>query len=229
MSALSKETLRKKPKEKDAGFTLVEVLISLFIFALLTTGAYIALAATLDARAASVAEIETVERLAAARRLLADDIATSTLRPHRDGLGDFTVSLDAFTRSDTLELTRRARPNPNGVFPRGDLLRVAWRVERGQLIRAFLPHENPATVEPPLDRVVLDGVERMEVRRVFTPELTSRLNQVIAPNGAGTDTIATIARAFETPSDPPNVSVIDVTLFHSDGATTQHIFEWDPI
>ena len=69
----------------------------------------------------------------------------------------------------------------------------------------------------------------MEVRRVFTPELTNRLNQVIAPNGAGTDTIATIARAFETPSDPPNISVIDITLFHSDGATTQHIFEWDPI
>ena len=172
---------------------------------------------------------DEIEKLAAARRLLADDISTSTLRPNRDGLGDFSVSLEAFTSLDSLELTRRARPNPGGAFSRGDLLRVAWRVENGQLIRAFLPHENPATVEPPLDRVVLEGVERMEVRRILTPVLLADFNQAVAPGGIGAADIASVVRAFETPETPPEISLIDITLFHNDGTTTRHVFEWNPV
>lgn len=186
----------------ESGFTLVEVLISMFIFSLISIGALIALTATLDARERSEVKIEEIERLAAARRIMADDFAAMTVRQNRDGLGGFIDLSREAARTDGFELTRRARPNPDGTFARGDLLRVSWRVESGQLIRSFLPHENPPYVEPPIDRVILDGVEGMEVILIGrASEINSRPNRL--ENAAG----------------------LWIALTHSDGTTTRHLFE----
>jgi general secretion pathway protein J len=192
------------PTTSESGFTLVEVLISMFIFSLISIGALIALTATLDARERSEAKIEQIERLAAARRIMADDFAAMTLRQNRDGLGGFIDLSREPARTDGFELTRRARPNPDGVFARSDLLRVSWRVESGQLIRSFLPHENPAYVEPPIDRIVLGGVEAMEVFPIIrATEITS----IVIPDA--------LVRA----------AALSITLTPADGTTTRHIFE----
>lgn len=188
----------------EAGFTLVEVLVSMFIFSLISIGALIALTATLDARERSELRIEQVERLAAARRIMADDFAAMTVRQNRDGLGGLVDLSREPARTDGFDLTRRARPNPDGVFARGDLLRVSWRVENGQLIRSFLPHENPAYVEPPIDRIVLDGVEAMDIYPIVGDTV---IDAVVIP-----DALATAA-------------ALSITLTHSDGTTTRHVFE----
>ncbi|MGJ8560626.1 MAG: type II secretion system minor pseudopilin GspJ [Litorimonas sp.] len=190
--------------DRQAGFTLVEVLVSMFIFSLISIGALIALTATLDARERSEARIEQVERLAAARRVMADDFAAMTLRQNRDGLGGFIDLSREAAQTDAFTLTRRARPNPDGAFARGDLLRVSWRVENGQLIRSFLPHENPAYVEPPIDRVVLDGVEKIEVYPIFREV---EIRSIVIPDA--------LARA----------NAVSITLIHKDGTTTRHVFE----
>jgi len=174
----------------DAGFTLVEVLVSMFIFSLISVGALIALSTTLDAREAAETRLGEIEQLAAARRQMADDFATMIIRQNRDGLGGLIDSSREGAETDRFTLTRRGRPNPDGKFARGDLLRVSWRVENGQLIRAFLPHENPPYVESPIDRVVLDGVEALRVEvDLFTQ------------------------------------SAVSITLSHSDGTETEHLFE----
>ncbi|MGB6231149.1 MAG: type II secretion system minor pseudopilin GspJ [Litorimonas sp.] len=197
---------------REDGFTLVEVLVSMFIFSLISVGALIALSATLDARERATERIGEIERLSAARRLMADDVANLVRRQNRDGLGGFVDTRFQTVRRDRLELTRRGRPNPDGVFPRGDLLRVSWRVEGGQLVRSFLPHENPAYVEPPLDRIVLDGVEAMEVR-VMAPRpesiqsLLDKVQTTVSRNG--------IADGF----------AYSITLTHADGTVTRHVFE----
>ena len=195
----------------DSGFTLVEVLISLFIFSLISTGAYLALASTLDARERAEARIEAVEHLAAARRIMADDFAALTYRTNRDGLGGFIDPSREFADEDVLSLTRRGRPNPGGAFPRGDLQRVSYRVEGGQLIRSYLPHENPGQVERARDRVILDGVAAMAVAPVQpergegTVRVVSSvpLNQLIATGG---------------------LPAVSLTLTHADGTTTRHVF-----
>lgn len=188
---------------QEAGFTLVEVLVSLLIFSLISVGTIIALTATLDARERANAQMDKTEQLAAAHRLLAEDFATLTQRTNRDGLGSVIDESRQLSQPDQLILTRRARPNPDGMFARGDLLRVSWRVEDGQLIRAFLPHENPATFEPPLDRVVLNGVSEMQVEPLF-PEGTVR----------GLTPLASVLSA-------PAVSI---EFTHADGSTTRHLF-----
>lgn len=200
--------------DREAGFTLVEVLVSMFIFSLISIGALIALTATLDARERSEARIEQVERLAAARRIMADDFAAMTLRQNRDGLGGFIDLSREAAQTDGFTLTRRARPNPDGAFARGDLLRVSWRVEKGQLIRAFLPHENPAYVEPPIDRVVLDGVETMVVESAQTGSGISSIQALLSQ----------VTRS-QTAGKTLSADAVSITLTHSDGTTTQHIFE----
>jgi general secretion pathway protein J len=203
--------LRSDRLDREAGFTLVEVLVSMFIFSLISLGTLIALSATLDARERSEARIEQVERLAAARRIMADDFAAMTLRQNRDGLGGFIDLSREAAQTDGFTLTRRARPNPDGVFARGDLLRVSWRVESGQFIRSFLKHENPAYVEPPIDRIVLDGVEDM----------------LVEPAGGITSIAALLARSSnpETAGQLLSADAISITLTHADGTTTRHIFE----
>lgn len=195
----------------EAGFTLVEVLVSMFIFSLISLGTLIALSATLDARERSEARIEQVERLAAARRIMADDFAAMTLRENRDGLGGFIDLSRAAAQTDGFTLTRRARPNPDGVFARGDLLRVSWRVENGQLIRSFLPHENPPYVEPPIDRIVLTGVAAM----VVEPAVAIDSPQAGLSQAGGRD--PTGARL--------SARAVLLTLTHADGTITRHIFE----
>ncbi|GHA87167.1 hypothetical protein GCM10009069_08070 [Algimonas arctica] len=197
--------------DREAGFTLVEVLVSMFIFSLISLGTLIALTATLDARERSEAKIEQIEQLAAARQIMADDFAAMTLRHNRDGLGGFIDLSREAVQTDRFTLTRRARPNPDGIFARGDLLRVSWRVENGQLIRAFLPHENPAYVEPPIDRIVLDGVDAMVV------EPAERIDSI--------QTLLSQVRRGETAGSTLSANAISITLTHADGTTTQHIFE----
>ena len=187
----------------EAGFTLVEVLVSLLIFSLISVGTIVALTATLDARDRAQERMAKTEALAAAHRLLSEDVATLTQRTNRDVLGGVIDESRLPPRPDQLTLTRRARPNPDGLFARGDLLRVSWRVEDGQLIRAYLPHENPARIETPVDRIILDGVREMRIEPLF-PDGTVR----------GLTPLASVLSA-------PAVSI---ELTHSDGSITEHNF-----
>lgn len=200
---------RTPHNDGEAGFTLVEVLVSMFIFSLISIGALIALTTTLDARERSEARIDQVEQLAAARRLMADDFRMMTVRQNRDGLGGFIDLSREAAQTDGFSLTRRARPNPGGVFARGDLLRVSWRVENRQLIRSFLPHENPAYVEPPIDRIVLDGVETMAVEPVMVSDLVA--DEVSSQRGLSQ--LMFLEKA------------LSITFAHVDGTTTTHTFE----
>lgn len=186
----------------DAGFTLVEVLVSMFIFSLISVGALIALSTTLNAREAAETRLDEIEHLSAMRRLMADDFSMGVGRKNRDGMGGFVRSRSLMFEVSEFEITRRGRLNPDGVFPRGDLQRISYRVENGALIRSILPHENPAYVEPPIDRVVLDGVTKMAAKLVHNG---------IMSLGAETVTINTYG--------------IDVLLTHDDGTTTRHVFE----
>ena len=195
-------TYSTQHSDKDAGFTLVEVLVSMFIFSLISVGALIALSTTLDAREAAETRLNEIEQLAAARRLMADDFAAMIIRQNRDGLGGFVDETRKVTRMDGFELTRRARRNPDGVFPRGDLLRIAYRVENGALIRSFIPHENPAFDKSSIDRMVLNRVEAMQVVPIL--------------NGRHLDSIV-------VPLD--RTDAVSIILTHVDSTTTRHMFE----
>lgn len=150
----------------DSGFTLVEVLISLFIFALISAGTMGAMFQTfaakdrLDIASAELADIE------AFRSILRADMGAMDLRPMRDGVGGterfFVTTRNPEDSAALLTFTRLGRSNPAGDA-RGQAERVRYIFRDNQFIRESLRHENPAQRDEWSGRVLLEGIEDVKV------------------------------------------------------------------
>ena len=123
------------------GFTLVEMLIALAIFAIIAGGALMLLQFSVDAEAASRAK---TQQIASVRRFLSvwnADLAQAVPRPARDAAGGAGAALEAPTGAPDgviLRLTRGGWSNYDGA-PRPSLQRVEYRWQGGKLARAGYP------------------------------------------------------------------------------------------
>jgi general secretion pathway protein J len=147
------------------GFTLVEVLVAIFILAVVAAiamGGYNELVkqtGILDASADRTREIQS------AMQRMTIDFTSLEPRPVREPLGDSVLpALRSDTRSQALaEFTRSGWSNPAGM-PRSTLQRVAYRLENEKLLREYwLVLDRTMTGEPE-SAVLLDRVKRMRLR-----------------------------------------------------------------
>jgi len=152
--------------QKDAGFTLVEVLISLFIFALISAGTMGAMLQTFAAKDRLNVASEELADITAFRSIVRADINALTLRPMRDGVGGTETFLvttrDPAESTAILTFSRLGRTNPAGAA-RGQVERVRYLFRDGQFIRQSLAHENPAELDGWTGRILLDGLEAVDV------------------------------------------------------------------
>ncbi len=154
-----------------AGFTLLELVVALAVFAVLATLAYGGLRQVLQARE----RLEAVDRELAAVQLafaaLERDLLQAVARPVRDGLGD---ELPAFVgRGDAgegpvLELTRAGRPNPLGLR-RSHLERVAYALQGERLERWSWEALDRPPGALPYREVLLEGVRSLRLRFLGPP------------------------------------------------------------
>ena len=187
---------------RDAGFTLVEVLMALFVFSILSTATMAAMTSTIRTKDAAKAANERIEDIARFDRLLRQDLAAVTTRATRDAYGTQDLaSFQTYTPDGALlTFTRSGRDNPGGAAPRGDLMRVSYRLLDDQLIRETPALPTPAINTPVQERVVLDGVERIDI----TASLAGRdLLQVNVPPD-GTELPTQITFEIETERGPLN-------------------------
>jgi len=105
------------------GFTLLELVVALAIFALLGAGAYRMLSAVLLANDRAAARQDEFSRLERAVRMLETDISQAIERSVRTGYGDVEAAFVGAAHS--LTLTRGGWPNPRGAA-RGHLQRVEY-------------------------------------------------------------------------------------------------------
>lgn len=144
---------------RRAGFTLVEMLVALFVFALLATAATALLSFGVDARERVTARLDDAAALTRTRALLGADLAQAAPRPWRDAAG---LMQPAFTATPAgLTLVRRGWANPDGAA-RASLQRVQWRLVDGRLERQAAAMVDGTPLGPPA--VLLTGLERLEVR-----------------------------------------------------------------
>ena len=151
---------------KEAGFTLVEVLISLFIFSLITAGTMTALTQSIRGKDRLAVSMEELNELNAARAIIKADMSTLTLRTSRDELGGLNPYVLTTDGEALLSFTRRGRENPSGIEARGDLERVEYHFEDGALVRRSYAHENPAQLPTKFDRTLLDDLKAVEVSAI---------------------------------------------------------------
>lgn len=125
------------PRSTETGFTLVEMMVALFIFALLAAAGVTLLSVGVRAQAAATRELEATGGLRRMSVLLANDFAQIVPRMTRGGDG---TTLRAFTGNDgssnplVMGYVRGGWANPDGVM-RAGVQRVDLVLDHGRLER----------------------------------------------------------------------------------------------
>ncbi|WP_455199542.1 type II secretion system minor pseudopilin GspJ [Kaarinaea lacus] len=149
---------------RQAGFTLLELIVTLAIFGLLSVLAYGSLNTVLKGK--QVTE-EHATRLAQLQRTflwLERDIEQTVNRSIRDEYGDSQMAITGVEVGRyQLELTRAGWRNPAGRA-RSNLQRVAYSIRDEKLVRSYWNVLDRAQDSQPLETELLDGVTRMELR-----------------------------------------------------------------
>jgi general secretion pathway protein J len=152
-------------RRRERGFTLLEILVSTVILAVMGLMAYRAVSearVSADAAEGHMGRLREVQR---AMHTLATDFRTLTRRPVRESIGDgFRASLLRDPNAIALvELSHAGWPNGAGT-PRGTNQRVLYRLEEGKLIREHWTVMDATLSTPSVRRELLTGVERIEIR-----------------------------------------------------------------
>jgi general secretion pathway protein J len=150
---------------RDRGFTLVEVLVALAVFAMLAALAYGTLSQTLANAEVLTERMERLQAVQRTFRYLGQDFMQLAPRPIRDELGDnFVPALRTDPERDhAVELTHGGWSNPAGL-PRSTLQRVAYRLEDEALLRYHWTVLDRTLDNEPLVEVLLDGIDGITMR-----------------------------------------------------------------
>ena len=117
-------------------FTLIEVLVALAVFGVLSMLAYATLGSTLSNADYLTDRMDRLQSIQRTMRYLGTDLLQAAPRPVRTELGDsYVPALYSSLSGDfPIELTHAGWSNPAGLR-RGTLQRVAYRIEDGTLLR----------------------------------------------------------------------------------------------
>lgn len=148
-----------------AGFTLIELMVAMAIFGILSALAYGVLNQTILNSEILSSRMERLEAIQKTVRTISDDFIQLAPRPVRQDIGEgFSASLTTDIQSVyAVELTRGGWSNLI-VLPRGTLQRAAYRLEENELVRYHWNVLDRTLSNEPVEVVLLDGVESLVLR-----------------------------------------------------------------
>jgi general secretion pathway protein J len=173
------------------GFTLIEVLVAVFLLAVLSAFAYETLNYVRRSREITESAFDRTRAIELAVHTLATDFEQLAPRPVRDLLGQNAVPalLSDPRTTNLVSLTRGGWPNPSGL-PRGTLQRVTYRLENGTLYRDYLTVLDATLSNTPVQRELLRDVTRLGVRYMDTSRTWQEQWPPLATQPQGTPTPA---------------------------------------
>ncbi len=148
------------------GFTLVELVVVLAIFAIFSLMAWGGLNSVMTTRAQVEEAQSRITEVQKAYLRLRNDLQQVRFRPTRDGFGDLQPALRS-GENGYLEFTRGGWSNPLRL-PRTGLERVAYRYQEGKLVRLSWRVLDLAQDSRPVENPLIEDVE--EVRWRFLSE-----------------------------------------------------------
>ena len=150
---------------RSSGFTLLELLVALSIFAVLALMAYGGLDSVLTTRRAVEQRMDRVAGLQKAYMRLRSDFQQARNRPVRDPYGESTPAPAFFLSANPahLEFTRGGWYNPT-FQPRSNMERVGYALSDGKLMRTSWRVLDRVQASQAVETLVLDRVEDLSWR-----------------------------------------------------------------
>lgn len=146
------------------GFTLVELLVAVFITAILFALGYGAINQAVQNRTTLEQAQDRVLAVQKAMRTFVQDFSQLVPRPVRQPLGEgYLPALQSGSTSELVAFTRGGWTNPAGV-QRAALQRVRYRFDDGKLFRDYWSALDATLDPPPRSQVLLDKVKSVKLR-----------------------------------------------------------------
>ncbi|MCK4839084.1 MAG: type II secretion system minor pseudopilin GspJ, partial [Desulfobulbaceae bacterium] len=146
----------------NRGFTLLELLVALTIFALISVALFGSLTSMIETKQHLEADSNKLRELQTAFRIIGRDIEQAIARPVRAPYQEPLKPLVWTEHPANLELTTNGRRNPV-MMKRSSLQRVAYRLEDDLFIKDTWPVLDRAIDSEPFSQVLLRDVESFEV------------------------------------------------------------------
>jgi general secretion pathway protein J len=156
-------------KIRSAAFTLIELMVAMAIFAVLSALAYGVLNQTLLNSEILSDRMDRLRNIQKTVRVISDDFMQLAPRPVRQDFGEgFSAALSTSIQSVyAIELTRGGWSNLI-VLPRGTLQRAAYRLEENELIRYHWNVLDRTLSNEPSAVTLIDGVDSIVFRFLQT-------------------------------------------------------------
>jgi general secretion pathway protein J len=147
------------------GFTLIEVMVALAVFGVLSLLSYMSLGQTLSNADMLSERMDRLQSIQRTISYLSSELLQTVPRSVRVELGDAPIPAlqSSFVSDFALQLTHGGWPNPAGV-PRSTMQRTAYRIEEGELIRYHWNVLDRTVNNTPLTTVMLEEVDSLTFR-----------------------------------------------------------------
>jgi len=154
---------------KEGGLTLVELLVALTVFALLSAGGIAMLRGGLDSRQAVQESVSDQQRIQILRAVLRADLAQMVDRPARMSTGNvrpwrFLGTERGGQGLPVMAFLRGGWDNPGMQAPRSELVYVEYVFEEGRLIRRLYPRPDTAADTPRVEQVLAEDLDDLRLR-----------------------------------------------------------------
>ncbi len=156
--------MKPRPGLRIDGFTLLELLVAVAVFAILSAMAYGGLRNVIDNSQQTESAMQRLQQVQLAMLNISRDFTQLSPRSIRDEYGNSNNYILTGQGADIfIEFTRGGRRNPAELL-RSHLQRVGYKLEENTLSRLHWPHLDRTQEMEPYESVLLDEVEAVSIR-----------------------------------------------------------------
>ena len=152
-----------KPIHRNTGFTLIEVIIAMSIFAIVSILAYSGLHSVINSKSHTEASLSRLQELQMTMLTLGADFQQLSDRDGHDALGGKLLKLSTQDSDYIASFTRSGWRNPADQV-RSTLQRVAYHLDEDKLIRTYWTHIDRADDEQVVERTMITNIESLDLR-----------------------------------------------------------------